>query len=94
MYTHFHWTTLNQPSSPSPSRSSLTKESVAGLLGYDPAGETVARICETLASGKGVEVYTKQVPMDKDTEAVGFRFLPYVEIEDGKLPSVDVIVRF
>lgn len=94
-FTHIHCRTTNQPGSRFAFRGPLTAEFLSELLGYDPAGETVSRVLAALTAGKGVEIHTRQVPHERDTDVVGYEFLPYAgSLEPGALPDVTTIVRF
>jgi hypothetical protein len=95
MFTHIHCKTLNQPTSVFSWMTTLTKQELSSMLHYDPNGATVSRVYDALASGCGVEIYTRQVERQRGTQSVGYCFLPCTADHDPKqIPHVRKIMMF
>lgn len=74
--TRFRVKTLNQPSSYFTVDCPLTAEKLSEVLGWDPAGDALGEVLETLLAGKPWTGRTTKVPMDKGTDCVEFHLEP------------------
>lgn len=93
-FTKVRARTTNQPSSRFSWSFPLTRDAISQVLGYNPEGETVAKVLDTLQSGRGVQIYTKQVPRERGTNVVALQLLPLRESDDPALIPECPVVEF